>query len=412
MSPRIARLRRDLRAALPGALENFWREVTAAGTPLVEPFDGDTSLVTFLWRGQARSTSVAWGVDVRLLRIPDTDVWYGSQTLPADLRTIYHLAHDGADSIPTDPRGEGPSHIDAYNPHPFTFPGDPDDPTDHDQWLSLLQLPAAPNEEWTAPRAGVARGSMLHANLASVALDGPRRVSMYRPADIPTDGLPTLVVFDGFLSRTVLKIPTTLDNLIAAGRVPPLVALFVSSPNDHRREEELRPGQSIVDFTTRELMPWARRQWRISEDPKDRAIAGASRGGLAAAYVALRAPDVFGAVISQSGSFWWPSPQEGQPEWLIREYAKHPRAPLRFYLDVGSREDIPGPGGAPSQLLVNRRMRDTLRDRGYPVVYAEYTGGHDYVNWRRTFADALIAVFGVTQAGREDVPGSGGRSGY
>jgi hypothetical protein len=156
ISPRIARLRRDLRAALPGALEDFWREVTAAGTPLVEPFDGDTSLVTFLWRGQARSTSVAWGVDIRLLRIPDTDVWYGSQTLPTDLRTIYHLAHDGADSIPTDPRGEGPSHIDAYNPHPFTFPGDPDDPTDHDQWLSLLQLPAAPNEEWTAPRAGVA----------------------------------------------------------------------------------------------------------------------------------------------------------------------------------------------------------------------------------------------------------------
>lgn len=101
---------------------------------------------------------------------------------------------------------------------------------------------------------------------------------------------------------------------------------------------------------------------------------------------------MFGAVISQSGSFWWPSPQEGEPEWLTREYANQPSVPVRFYLEVGNRERMPGPGGAPSQVLVNRKMRDTLRDRGYAVTYAEYTGGHDYVNWRRTFADALLAV--------------------
>jgi enterochelin esterase family protein len=101
---------------------------------------------------------------------------------------------------------------------------------------------------------------------------------------------------------------------------------------------------------------------------------------------------LFGAVISQSGSFWWPSPQEGEPEWLTREYANQPSVPVRFYLEVGNRERMPGPGGAPSQVLVNRKMRDTLRDRGYAVTYAEHTGGHDYVNWRRTFADALLAV--------------------
>jgi enterochelin esterase-like enzyme len=398
-SPRIARLRTDLHAVGPGALEDFWREVTAAGTPMVEPWDGDTSLVTFLWRGQARSTSVAWGADVRLTRLPETDMWYGSQALPADLRTVYYLSHDWADGVPTDPRGFGPSHIDAHNAHPFMFPRDPGDPTDRAVWTSLLELPAAPHEAWTARRPGVARGCMLQAKLASAALGGSRRIWVYRPAGLPTDGLPTLVVFDGFLSRTLLRIPTTLDNLIAAGEIPPLVAFFVSTPNGNRRDQELRPRRPILDFTTRELIPWARRRWRISEDPKDGVIAGASRGGLAAAYIALRAPDVFGAVICQSGSFWWPSPRHGEPEWLTREYAKQPRAPLRFYLEVGNREDMPGPGGAPSQLQVNRRMRDTLRDRGYPVVYAEYTGGHDYVNWRRTFADGLIAVLGGADAG-------------
>jgi enterochelin esterase family protein len=393
-SPRIARLCSDLQAAAPGALEDFWREVTAAGTPLIEPADGDNCLVTFLWRGQAESTSVVWGVDVDLTRLADTDVWFGSLTLPSDLRTIYFFRHDGSEAIPTDSQGTGPAHVDQHNSQPFTFPGDPDDPADHDRWMSLLELPNALDESWTVPRAGVAEGTLVHERLDTVALGGSRRVSVYRPAGVRTDGLPTLVVFDGFLSRTVLRIPTTLDNLIGAGRIPPLLALFVSSPNDSRRDDELQPGSSIVDFCTLELMPWAQRQWKVSPDPEDHVIAGSSRGGLAAADVALRAPDVFGAVISQSGSFWWPSPQQGEPEWLIREYAKRPVVPLRFYLDVGTREQMPGPGGAPSQLVVNRKMRDTLQDRGYPVAYAEYPGGHDYVNWRRTFADALVAIFG------------------
>jgi enterochelin esterase-like enzyme len=35
-----------------------------------------------------------------------------------------------------------------------------------------------------------------------------------------------------------------------------------------------------------------------------------------------------------------------------------------------------------------------LLERGYQVTYAEYSGAHDYINWRRTFADGLLAVLG------------------
>lgn len=161
-----------------------------------------------------------------------------------------------------------------------------------------------------------------------------------------------------------------------------------------RRWRELTPRPHLRQFVVHELMPWAQRRWRISSDPADRVIAGASLGGLAAAYVAMEAPHLFGAVISQSGSFWWPEQPAAERERLTRVYAARPRLPLRFYLDIGSHETLDLRGDGLHQLAVNRRFRDALLERGYPVTYAEYSGAHDYINWRRTFADGLLAVLG------------------
>lgn len=108
----------------------------------------------------------------------------------------------------------------------------------------------------------------------------------------------------------------------------------------------------------------------------------------------MAAPGDFGLVLSQSGSFWDGGPDGGEPEWLLRRYAAGSRADLRLYLDVGDMETRPVPGGRSSQLDVNRRMRDTLTSQGYPLMYREYLGGHDYVNWRRLLPEALIGLFG------------------
>jgi enterochelin esterase family protein len=202
-----------------------------------------------------------------------------------------------------------------------------------------------------------------------------------------------MVVFDAYPSQKVLRVPNTLDNLIAEGRIPPMAALFYHTPEDVR-DDELSPASATTEILASSVLPWARSTFGFSADPALTAVAGSSRGGLMATAAGLQAPSVFGAVLSQSGSFWWPAPDEGEPQWLTREFASRPRAGLRFYLDVGNRETRPGPGGSASQVSVNRNMRDVLRERGYPVTYAEYTGAHDYINWRRTFADGLIALYG------------------
>jgi enterochelin esterase-like enzyme len=126
-------------------------------------------------------------------------------------------------------------------------------------------------------------------------------------------------------------------------------------------------------------------------------VAGASFGGLMSSYFALRHPEFFGNVISQSGSYWW-SPDtntnflahEVEGEWLTRQYAKLPANSTRFFIEIGLNE-----GGAPSMPIVNRHFRDVLEAKGYEIVkYDEFNGGHDTLNWRGSLGEALIALIG------------------
>jgi enterochelin esterase family protein len=77
---------------------------------------------------------------------------------------------------------------------------------------------------------------------------------------------------------------------------------------------------------------------------------------------------------------------------LIRQFVTTRKSPIRFYLEAGLFETA----HTGSILAENRRMRDVLEAKGYTIFYSEFTGGHDYLNWRGSLADGL-----VTLAGRE-----------
>ncbi len=382
VSLRLQRLEHAIQANDPQALEAFWREVQGH-TPLVESIDDapDHRLVTFLWRDDAQTERIEVrggpyeGSRTPFARIPNTDVWYHTERLPLDARYVYSLVvHRRIERKRADSKSESVLVE--------TYPLDPLNPLVFNEG-SVLELQDAPNASWHVAREDVPRGQLEPRKLQSAALGERRAIAVYFPPGYQPGEVRAVAVFlDGVDCRHLMSVPATLDNLLAAKRIRPTVALFVDSQGTRGRD--LVFSDPFVTFLADELIPWAEHELNMQAEPATSLIAGMSLGGLTASYTAQQRPDVFGNVLSQSGSFWRrrperPSIAEG---WLPGEIAARDRAGVRYFMEVGLFE-------APGMVENNRRMRDVLRAKGYDVTYSEYSGGHDHVNWRVSLGDGL-----------------------
>lgn len=395
MSSRIADLRAAVESGVTGAVESFWNDVAAEGTPLIEPVDGDHRrvLITFVWRGRDELAGVAveggpgGNAPSPLFRLAGADLWFRSYEAPVDARFTYRFRESfagGATTAVADPLN--PRRIDVFEgvhrPTPMAVPS------------SVVELAGAPRQPWAQAAEGVAAGVIDKHVFDSRILGNQRLVWVYTPPGYPAGGpYPTMVAFDGALmAGRALALPTTLDNLRAAGVVPPIVAVMVSNPNPSTRVRELPCYEPFVDFLGLELVPWLRSHYAVSADASRAIVGGASHGGLAASFAALRRPDLFTHVLSHSGSYWWKPASEAEPEWLARLAASAPTVPLRIYLDVGRFETGDSREGAPDTLTCNRHIRDVLVAKGSEVHYAEFSGGHDTICWKGGIAEGLSAL--------------------
>lgn len=390
-SPRIERLR----DAGPDGLAEFWDETARCGTPLVEP-DGDHALLTFVWRERRPTRDVLVLVNKladrsdlgrsRMRRLPGTDLWHLTYRVRGDWQGSYHFAPDEADSAADDsdenPGEPGSAHwrqvaanlvADPLNPVVLPGAGPP--------YASVAAAPAAqPEPRWWQPQPGVPAG-----RLDTVTVDG-RRVWRYAPPGHDPGGspYPLLVLLDGDLWGPLLPVAPILDNLIAANRIPPVVALLPDSVDHATRSTEYACEPNFADFLADRLAGQVGRVLNATTDPARTVIAGQSLGGLAAAFAGFVRPDRFGSVLSQSGAFWWQSntPDDTGAEWLAHRVAISGRRPVRWHLEAGLDEWV--------NLRPNRHLRDVLTARGYRLTYAEFAGGHDRLCWRERLGDALV----------------------
>jgi enterochelin esterase-like enzyme len=406
-SPRLVRLLSDLDGKDPSTLEAFWKEIDQKHTPMVEdiPNQPHDALYTFLIKADPAddAMNIRLGADFPMRTVNQTDrfqrlgtsnVWYTSYVLPKASRIFYRLrvpqglqrslsspARFTIDGVlyehfldPLNPRvfPEGENHVDA--------PG------------SYYAGAEAPRNPYLLPD-NASRGSLERFEIPSPVLGSKRTITMYTPAHYlgASRRLSLVLLFDGESYLTDVAAPAILDNMIAGEAIPPVVVAFVHTQGT--RDDDLQPNEKYQQFLAQDLVPWIRKRYRVSQDPRLNVVAGSSFGGLAAAYTAFAHPEIFGNVLSQSGSYWWsptylqdvsPSPNAA---WMVKKFAESAPKPLRFYMSVGLWE---GAG----MLSGNRILHSVLTGKKNEVIYSEVVSGHNYANFQSTFPEGLIALLG------------------
>jgi enterochelin esterase-like enzyme len=414
VSPVIESLRQQL-ARGSSSTDAFWKERAAAGTPIVEPADKDPQrvLVTFLWRGTPSTRNVvvlgSFGArpiaDAAMTRLESSDVWYLTLRLPAGARFAYSLSPNDPMTFEPPRAAQRMASVQSDPLNPNRWQCTPE--ASRYECSSMVELPGAPPQPWIVRKTGTPAGTVDKHRIKSELLGNERSISIYTPPNYRAGGTPyaLLVLFDESAYLNAVPTPVILDNLIAAAKIPPTVAVLIANPSQEARSKELPPNPTFAEFLAKELLPWVHARYTVTSDPSQTVVAGSSYGGIAATYAGLRHPELFGNVLCQSGSFWWApdhSPGPGsdattETGWLAKEFIKSPKLPLRFWMDAGVFEvDTVGSGGA--ILEPSRHMRDVLLAKGYEVHYRQYASGHDYLNWRGTLADGLLSLIGTERA--------------
>lgn len=402
VSPRIASLLRRSSAAAARELSKLLDDVSNSG-PLVElhPVYRSSRLVTFIWKGDSSTKTVGlmgglpdglWPKP--LVELPGHRIWYRTETIPKDAQFSYGFFVNPTATL-TLPSFADISRFFAEN----SLLPDPIYQNDH-IGVTAFKMPNAAPRIWSKSRKKVPTGDIHSHTLMSKARRREITIRVYTPsAYVENDPSDLLLAFDGETCDSLIPIPTILDNLIAAKKIRPTVALLVDSGDQDRRFEDLGLNEEFTKCIAKEIVPWAQKRYRVATNSPHTTICGFSLGGLCAAYTALRYPLVFGNVISQSGSFGFvrgsnmssdAPPLSLSQGWIIEQYLQSPRMPVKFYIDVGRFEQAL----EFNMLHDNRRMRDVLLAKGYSVTYAEMNSAHDYLAASETFAHGLIALRG------------------
>jgi enterochelin esterase family protein len=348
-----------------GTLEAFWQALSSAKTmPLVF---GD--LAVFLYRGEAQSTE--WIADWSYSRVTGTgrlegsNVWMHTVRLPPDARLEYQIRLDGQELI-----------VDPLNPE-VEVGGLGS--------RSVVRMPGYVAPGFVLPQEGVSTGALTEDTpFPSRSLGYTVNYRVYTPAGYASlRRLPVLYVTDGQDFLAFGKLAAALDHLIAAGKIRPVIAVFIDprdvKTGENQRDRQFFDNPQYGEFIAGELVPEIDRLFRTDPSPEARLIIGASNGGYHSIYFAQNHSDTFHLVCAFSPSLWH------NPE-IIDAYRQGEVLPLKFFISTGVFNDND---------FHSRQFQEMLKGKGYPLLYIESNEGHSYGNWRGKFAEMLEFFFPV-----------------
>jgi len=407
----------------------WWLDIARRGTPLLEPLDNGRWKVTFLWRDPQGCEFTSgyrrvWlhincltdhhqpAPPQSLQRLSGSDVWYWQLELNANWRGSYCFI-PCMDDRPL-PLHSSDAHANMHSVRHWwqqVFANATQDllnpyrawPDADGHFLSGLHMPQAPLQPaWRDfDRYAVASGRCTPAPPAklqrhtwhSQRLGTERHVWVYSTGESNPANRPLAILLDGQFWAQQMPVWDPLMQLTRAGKLPEAVYLLIDVIDQKHRAQELTCNDEFWLAVQQELLPQLNDWAPHSAEATSTVVAGQSFGGLSSLYAGLRWPDRFGAVISQSGSFWWPRRDMLQlptlPEdacWLMRQLEAQRlgmHGKLQVFIEAGVHE---------KQIhQVSDRMVDLLHAAGHRVQYRVVEGGHDALCWRGGLLDGLQA---------------------
>jgi len=199
----------------------------------------------------------------------------------------------------------------------------------------------------------------------------------------PQREYPVIFLTDGqnYISRG--RMPRIMNKLISAGKIEPVVAVFVD-PRDpdnlksNRRNSEFLCNRDYLRFYVEELIPEIEANYSVQADRAGRTIMGLSFGATNAACFGLLGYETFSGIAMQS-------PANHPIDNLLPAYEEMPTLPIKVFLSTGRPDD---------NTQANRHFRRILQDKGYVMEYIEVTQGHDWDNWRPLLDNVLLYFYG------------------
>lgn len=357
------------------AVDALWRRLRSLDQ--IPYRQGDR--VAFLYLDRAGSaTEVAWRGDMTdwdLVgshlgrRLGDSRVWWVEDSLPEESRIDYKIFLDGSEWIldPDNPR----TQVGGFGPN------------------SELRMP-----RWVAPEeildpAGVPRGRLgsYRRHTSAIVQDYVVTYRVYTPPGYAggQDPYPVVWVTDGqdYSDPEMGRMTEVLDNRIADGTLPPLLAVFLDprDPQDDRNRREWEYAEHpelYARILVEELVPAVDSAYRTMPAARHRMVVGTSFGGLFALYVAARHSGTFGGALVQSPALEYDEFVQGS---RIRDEVRGTaNGKTRVFLDVGTMHD---------GLERARALRGELESAGFGVRAVEVPEGHSWGHWRAWIDDGV-----------------------
>jgi len=252
----------------------------------------------------------------------------------------------------------------------------------------------------SSPQPGVPQGKLISkGKWKSKIFEGTERDwSIYVPAQYDANHPACVMVFqDGHdYGRTNgnWRVPIVFDNLIHKGEMPVTIGIFINPGHNgkykpksawkvsNRSFEYDTLSDDYARFLLEEILPELSKDYNLSAKPEDRAICGASSGGICSWTVARQRPNEFRKVLSTIGSFTNIRGGNVYPN-LIR---KSSMKPIRIWIQDGEGDLDNAYGNWP---IANQKMAAALKYAGYDYKFVWGKGAHNSNEAGPLLPDAL-----------------------